>query len=108
MKIVHLTFIEKIAKEDYERFVPMIEGMMGNHEKIRILVELRDFSGWTGQALLEETKLSLKHSDAIEKLAVVGESTWLGGLALLAKPFTSVQFFETGELSKARQWVLAP
>ena len=107
-KLVHLTFVEKLTKDDYDRFVPMIEGMMGNNgQKLRILVELVDFSEWTGSALLEEAKLSLNHSEDISKLAIVGDTTWLGGLALLAKPHTSVKFFDTGELSQARDWLMA-
>jgi hypothetical protein len=105
-KFVHLTFVEKLAKDDYERFVPMLEGMIDGDTKIRILAELKDFSEWTGGALLEEAKMSLKHSEFIERLAIVGDTTWLGGLAMLAKPFTKVRFFDDDELTQARDWLL--
>lgn len=107
-KIVRLTFVEKLTKEDYEEFVPMLEGMMEGEQKIRILAELKNFSKWTGNALIEEVKLGLNHSDSIEKLAIVGNTNWLDGLAVLAKPFTKVRFFETGEIAKAHDWLMEP
>lgn len=105
-KLIHLTFVEKLDKDDYERFIPMLEGLMAGDAKIQILVELRDFTGYSGAALLEEAKFSLSHSPEINKLAIVGNATWLGGLAMLAKPLTAVRFFDAEELETAREWLL--
>lgn len=61
----------KLTKEDYEKFVPEIDRMMKAHDKVRMLVELADFHGWT-TAAWEDTKFGLLHFNDIE------HSPWLG------------------------------
>ena len=105
--IVTLKFREKLDKEDYETFVPMIESQMKNGAPIRLLAELHDFEGWTAGALWEDTKFAAKHFNDIERLAVVGESRWQKGVAVFFKPFTSaeVRYFDMKEIDKAREWI---
>jgi hypothetical protein len=106
-KVVELVFKEKLRKEDYEEFVPMLESQMGGDQKIRILVELHDFEGWTVGALWEDTKFAARHFKDIDKLAVVGDAKWQEGLTFFAKPFTAatVHFFKRGDIEKARKWI---
>ena len=74
--IITLIFREKLDKEDYETFVPMIVSQMQNGSPVRLLAELHDFKGWTAGALWEDTKFAVKHFNDIDRLAVVGESKW--------------------------------
>ena len=37
----------KLTKEDYERFVPEVERLIKQHGKIRMLVQMHDFHGWS-------------------------------------------------------------
>jgi len=106
-KVISLKFREKLRKEDYEEFVPMLESQMGSGQKVRILVELHDFEGWTVGALWEDTKFAARHFKDIEKLAVVGDAKWQEGLTLFAKPFTaaSVYYFRMEDIEKARRWI---
>ena len=106
-KIVTLTFKGKLDKEDYELFVPQLEGLMRQGEKIRLVVELKDFKGWTAGALWEDIKFDVKHFNDIERLAIVGDSKWEKSLALFTKPFTtaSVHYFEEAEMEEAKKWV---
>jgi len=105
--IVTLKFREKLDKEDYETFVPMIESQMKNGSSIRLLAELHDFEGWTAGALWEDTKFAAKHFNDIERLAVVGESRWQKGVTVFVKPFTSadVRYFDMQEIDRARKWI---
>lgn len=105
--IVTLKFKGKVRKEDYELFVPQIEGLMKGDARIRLLVELHDFKGWTAGALWEDTKFAARHFSDIEKLAVVGDSRWEKGMTAFIKPFTkaAVKYFHMPELDQAREWV---
>lgn len=109
-KVVTLKFREKLDGKDFEAFVPRIEGLMRDGSKIRLLVELQDFSGWTAGALWEDTKFATRHFNDIEKLAVVGDAKWETGVALFVKPFTNadVRYFDTEHRDQARQWVREP
>jgi hypothetical protein len=105
--IVTLKFREKLDKEDYETFVPMIESQMKNGAPIRLLAELHDFEGWTAGALWEDTKFTAKHFKDIERVAVVGEARWQKGITVFGKPFTSadVRYFDMQEIDRAREWI---
>lgn len=105
--IVTLKFREKLDKEDYETFVPMIESQIKNGASIRLLAELQDFEGWTAGALWEDTKFAAKHFKDIERVAVVGEARWQKGITVFGKPFTSadVRYFDMQEIDKARKWI---
>jgi len=107
IKIVILTFKEKLTREDYELFVPQLEGLMDQEETIRILVELQDFKGWTLGALWEDTKFGTQHFNDIDRLAVVGDRKWEKLLAAFIKPFTTatVRYFDSPESVAARQWL---
>jgi hypothetical protein len=105
--IVTLRFKEKISKKDYDEFVPKIEGLINNKSKIRLLLELHDFQGWTVGALWEDTKFAAQHFNDIERLAVVGDKRWKKGITVFVKPFTGaeVRYFDMKEIDKAHEWV---
>ncbi|MFO7685558.1 MAG: STAS/SEC14 domain-containing protein [Desulfobacterales bacterium] len=105
--IVTLKFKKKIDKEDFDEFVPRIEGLMKDGAKIRLVVELMDFEGWTAGALWEDTKFATQHLNGIDRLAVVGDARWEMGVTVFVKPFTSadVRYFDIKDINKARQWV---
>ncbi len=99
----------KLTKEDYEAFVPEIERMIKAHDKVRILVELVDFHGWTAAAAWEDTKFGLRHFSDIERMAIVGDAAWEKGMALLLKPFTmaKVKYFDSSQMTAAKSWIMA-
>ena len=98
----------KLTKEDYERFVPEIERMMKAHDKVRILVSLEDFHGWTTAAAWEDTKFGIRHFSDIERIAIIGEDAWEKGMALLLKPFTKakVKYFDASQMAVAKTWIM--
>lgn len=107
--LVTLRIKEKLDKADYERFVPMVESQMHRDAPLRLLIELRDFKGWTAGALWEDTKFAARHFNDIDRIAVVGESRWQQGVALFFKPFTAaaVRYFDMAAVDEARRWIRA-
>lgn len=97
----------KLDKADYEKLVPTVEQMLQRHDKINMLVILRDFHGWTAGALWEDIKFDVKHFADIDKLALVGDSRWETGMAVFCKPFTKakVKYFNIDDLEAARAWI---
>jgi len=106
-KVLELHLTGTLAGEDYEKFVPEVERLVEQHGKIRMLVEMHDFHGWTAGALWEDTKFTVQYFSDIERLAVVGEAKWQEGVSLFAKPFTSavVRYFDRTKVDKAREWL---
>ncbi len=108
-KVVEVTVSGKLTKEDYGHFAPIVEAAIQRSGKLRMLVVMHDFHGWTAGALWEDVKFDWHHFRDIERLALVGERRWEAGMAVFCKPFTTarVKYFDHSALDEARQWITA-
>ncbi len=106
-KVLEVQLTGKLARKDYEQFIPVLERMLQQHGKICLLVEMHEFHGWTAGALWLDLKFDLKHFKDIESVAMVGETKWQQGMAVFCKPFTAakVRYFERAEIEQARAWL---
>ena len=106
-KILVVKLSGKLTKEDYGHFVPVVERLIGQHGKIRMLVEMHDFHGWTLGAVWEDIKFDWKHFGDIERLALVGHSKWEAGMAVFCKPFTraTIRYFDESKAAEAFSWI---
>jgi hypothetical protein len=106
-KVLTVKLTGKLNREDYEHFVPVVERLIGQHGKIRMVVQMHDFHGWTMGALWEDIKFDLKHFSHIERLALIGDRKWEAGMAVFCKPFTtaSVRYFDEGQSEEAFTWI---
>lgn len=106
-KILSVRLTGKLTKEDYEKFVPAVERLIQSHGKLRLLVDMHDFHGWTAGALWEDIQFDLRHFRDIERLALVGEKAWEHGMAVFCKPFTTalIRYFDRSEADKAQVWI---
>ena len=103
--VVHVS--GKLAKADYEHFVPEFERLVRQHGKLRLLLNMTGFHGWDAGALWEDAKLDIKHFADIERLAMVGENKWQHGMATFCKPFTAatIRYFDHAHAAEARTWL---
>ena len=108
-KVLVIKLTGKLTKEDYGRFLPEVERLIKDHGKLRMLVQMHDFNGWTAGALWEDIKFDLKHFRDIERLALVGEKAWEHGMAVFCKPFTTatIRYFDRTEADQAEAWIHA-
>jgi hypothetical protein len=106
-KVMEIRLRGKLAKEDYAHLVPATEAAIQTHGKIRVLVEMHDFHGWTGGAFWEDLKFDAKHFNDIERVAMVGESKWQHGMAVFCRPFTTakLRYFDHTQIDEARRWL---
>ncbi len=97
----------KLTSADYEHFVPEFDRLFGLHGKLRVLFDMANFHGWDAAALWEDTKFAIHHYDAIERIAMVGETKWQHGMATFCKPFTraKIRHFDHGETEAALAWL---
>ena len=104
---LEVTLTGKLVKEDYNTFVPAVDQAIELQGKIRMLVVMHDFHGWTASAAWEDTKFGARHFHDIERLAMVGETKWQHGMAIFCKPFTAatVRYFERDKIEAARAWL---
>jgi hypothetical protein len=108
-KVLDVQVSGKLAKSDYQHFVPEVERLIQQHGKIRILLEMNNFHGWDTGALWEDIKFDLKHFSHIERLAMVGDKRWQKGMSVFCRPFTTakIKYFDRSHLEDARKWAEA-
>lgn len=106
-KTLEIALTGKLVREDYDTFVPAVNQAIKTQGKIRMLVVMHDFHGWTASAAWEDTKFGARHFRDIERLAMVGETKWQHGMVIFCKPFTmaTVRYFERDKLEAARAWL---
>jgi hypothetical protein len=106
-KLLEVSLTGKLVKEDYETFVPVVERLVKQHGRIRMLVVMHDFHGWTAGALWEDTKFAAHHFNDIERLGVVGEKQWQHGMTGFCKPFTAatIRYFDHTAMNEAHGWL---
>ena len=109
-KVLEFQMTGKVTRGDYEQFVPAVERLVKEHGRIRILVEMHDFHGWTAGALWQDIKFDAKHFKDIDRVAMVGETKWQHGMAVFCKPFTtaSIRYFDHAAIDQARAWLNSP
>ena len=107
-KVLEIQLSGKLSREDYARLAPVVERLVEKHGKIRILVEMRDFHGWTAGALWQDIKFDAKHFNHLERLALVGDAQWQHWMATFCKPFTTAQirYFDQNAITEARRWTV--
>ena len=99
----------KLTEEDYQKFVPVVKRLVKEHGRIRMLVEMHDFHGWTAGAIWQDIKFDARHFSDIERIAMVGETKWQHGMAVFCKPFTAakIRYFARTEIEQARAWLVS-
>ena len=103
MLAVHVS--GKLAKTDYEHFVPEFERLVRQHGKLHLLFDMTDFHSWEAGALWEDIKFDLKHFADIEQLAMIGDKKWQHGMATFCKPFTRATIRDHVEAPEAQKWL---
>ncbi len=106
-KVLEVRVSEKLTREDYERLLPEFQTRIERHGKLRILLRMDDFHGWTAGALWDDIKVMFKHFNDVERIAMVGDKAWEKGMSVFCKPFTTatIRYFEQPQLDEARAWI---
>jgi SpoIIAA-like len=106
-RVMEVHISGKLKVEDYDQFVPAVERLFKQHGKIRLLVEMHDFHGWTAGALWQDIKFDVRHFNDIERIAMVGESKWEHGMSIFCKPFTAakIRYYDHAAIDEARGWL---
>jgi hypothetical protein len=108
-KFVEMDLRGKLDREDYKKFVPELETLIKNRGKLRLLVHMHDFDGWTAGGVFEELKFDVKHFNDFERVAIVGDKKWEQRMSHISKPLTKaeVRFFPEAMKLEAQAWLNA-
>jgi stage II sporulation SpoAA-like protein len=97
-----------LRKQDLERCQHRLIEEMDRVGPVRLLFLLDGFEGWAAQDDWRDLTFYVKHGDAIERIAIVGDERWRGETMMFAGADlrkAPVEFFGAGSLSEARGWL---
>ncbi len=97
----------KLTEEDARTLLPRLSELAEREEKLSLFIELEDFLGWDAGELWDDIRFARKHARDFERIAIVGENSWMHWMTGLAKLFlyADVRFFDRGEEKKALEWL---
>jgi len=102
----------EISAEDYRQvLVPAVEAKLAQHKHLRLLYLMDDaFTGFSGGAAWEDTKVGMRHFTHFERVAVVSGKEWIRNMVKgfgFALP-GEVRVYELDEQAAAETWINEP
>jgi len=97
----------KITQDDYEKVYAATEELIAEHDKIKILKHVGEFSGITETNMLDNMKKGFSYFNNIERAALVTDMDWAAWLTNALDPFFPMKMkaFSGNELDAARVWL---
>ncbi|MEL6164382.1 MAG: STAS/SEC14 domain-containing protein [Cyanobacteria bacterium J06628_3] len=105
--IVEISVEGKITEADIDQVVAQIKADIEKHGKLRILEEIRSFTGIDPIALWKDAKFGFAHVNDFTHAAVVADAQWMRTIseALGSVLSAEINAFEPSEIEAAREWL---
>jgi hypothetical protein len=99
----------RITGTDYETvLIPAIEEKLKTNKKIRMLYHLgSNFTGFDLNALIDDTKIGMKHLTAWDRIALVSDHELINIFAKFFGHMLSceLRIFKNAEIEEAKKWI---
>ena len=110
--ILWFRFMGKLTEEDYtNNLIPELERALEQYKKIRLLIQVEYFDGWTQEGAWEELK-GWPQVSKLERLAIVVDDSWDEWMTWMVRILgivtgIPVRFFKAGRIEEAWDWLEA-
>lgn len=109
---VHLiTLSSLLTWAEFQTFLSQVEaGDVFASGKVRILIQLDNFSGWEPGEQWDDVSFFFRHDQDIERIAVVGDPRWRDEMQVfLFADYRQAEarFFAETDLEPARDWLMS-
>ena len=99
-----------LRRTDLEHCEAVLADEMRQTGQVKLLFVLKDFEGWETNGDWNDLTFYVKHGDAVERIAIVGDAKWRSHALMFAAAGlrrAPVQFFSEDDLPSARAWLSA-
>jgi len=106
--VVTARLFGKLDPAAYDGVNEEIDKVMSHAEHVRLVLDLREFDGWSGlSALGDHLSLVREHYRVPERIAIVGDKAWQKMAGKIMARFVNAQtkFFDSGDYDGAVAWV---
>jgi hypothetical protein len=100
----------KLSEPEFKQAQAAAAVAIQRHGKVRIVVIAEDFQGWDHDGKWDDLSFQSQNDSQIECMAIVGDRRWKDPvLAFAGKGFREfpIEYFDHGQLAKARAWLRA-
>ena len=98
-----------VSESDIKSTVAAANAAFEKHDKVNVLVRMKDFNGFDLSSLFNEDLIKTKYKSLskVEKYAVIGPKPWMRNLLELINPLFKIEtrIFETSDEQAAWDWV---
>jgi len=109
-EVVSVRLLGKLEPSAYDGVSEEVDNLMARIEHVRLMLDLREFDGWSGLAALgDHLSLVREHRHVPERIAVVGDKAWQNLAEKLLSRFVNArtQFFDADDFEGAKAWISA-
>ncbi len=105
--IVEISVEGKITEADFDHVVSCLKADLEKHGQLKILEEIRSFSGIDPITLWKDVRFGFEHINDFTHAAVVTEAKWMRTFAEAVGSILSaeVRAFEASQIETARTWL---
>jgi hypothetical protein len=99
-----------LRKSELEQCETELADEMRRIGRVRLLFVLDGFDGWASGSNWQDLTFYVKHGDAIDRIAIVGDEKWRSEALMFAAAGlrrAPVQFFPKWDLASATTWLSA-
>jgi hypothetical protein len=95
-----------VTPKDQSELAGWVRDTIGIVGSVRVLVKLKQFAGWRLDTSFDDATLWLQDTEAVSRLAVVGEQKWrLAVLTTIAQPLRRIPIEYFDSETAARGWL---
>jgi len=108
--VISIRLLGKLEPSAYDGVSEEIDNLMSRFEHVRLMLDLREFDGWSGLAALgDHLTLVREHRRVPERIAVVGDKAWQNLAEKVMSRFVNArtQFFDADDFEGAKAWISA-
>jgi len=105
--IIEFTIDGGMTREDFDRLVKKLDGMIHEFGKIRIVEIIKDIGKIEPSAIWADLKWEPRHIKNFSHVAVVADQKWIKWMVKPLNMFipAKIKLFELEELDEARAWI---
>lgn len=107
---IQVQLLGKLEPSAYDAVSEEIDTLMSGATPVRLLIDLRQFDGWSGLAALgDHLSLVHEHRRVPQRIAVVGDRAWQRLAERVASRFVNARtmFFDADDYPGAEAWISA-
>ncbi len=95
----------ELTRADFREFEDAIAGELKRYPQVDLLLDLRNMTGFTLDAALEEIQFNRQHVGDYKRVAVVTTDQWLTWVSWLAGVFAHAEVERFPEMGPAESWL---